>query len=82
MHVPGWPPYTTQAGDLLRDLLDQMGADVTLDRVGLTVEGSGDLYGIDADLLALRSDQADLGHPNAVVDARFCGDGVSSFDVV
>ncbi len=50
VHLPGWPQYTTQAGDLLRDLLDQMGADVTLDRDGLTVEGTGDLYGIDADL--------------------------------
>jgi 3-phosphoshikimate 1-carboxyvinyltransferase len=48
--VPGWPQYTTQAGDLLRDLLDQMGADVTLDREGLTVQGTGELYGIDADL--------------------------------
>jgi 3-phosphoshikimate 1-carboxyvinyltransferase len=27
-----------------------MGADVTLDREGLTVEGTGELYGIDADL--------------------------------
>ena len=35
--VPGWPQYTTQAGDELRDLLDQMGADVSLDREGLTV---------------------------------------------
>ncbi len=50
VHVPGWPQYTTQAGDLLRDLLDQMGADVTLDRSGLTVVGNGELYGIDADL--------------------------------
>jgi len=50
VHVPGWPQYTTQAGDLLRDLLDQMGADVTLDRNGLTVQGTGELYGIDADL--------------------------------
>jgi 3-phosphoshikimate 1-carboxyvinyltransferase len=50
VHVPGWPQYTTQAGDQLRDLLDQMGAEVNLDRDGLTVSGSGDLYGIDADL--------------------------------
>jgi len=50
--VPGWPQYTTQAGDALRDLLDQMGCDVTLDREGLTVEGTGELYGIDADLHA------------------------------
>ena len=50
VRVPGWPQYTTQAGDQLRDLLDQMGADVSLDRDGLTVQGTGDLYGIDADL--------------------------------
>jgi 3-phosphoshikimate 1-carboxyvinyltransferase len=50
VRVPGWPQYTTQAGDLLRDLLDQMGAEVTLDRDGLTVEGTGELYGVDADL--------------------------------
>ncbi len=48
--VPGWPQWTTQAGDALRDLLDSMGADVSLDRHGLTVRGTGDLYGIDADL--------------------------------
>jgi 3-phosphoshikimate 1-carboxyvinyltransferase len=50
VRVPDWPQYTTQAGDLLRDLLDQMGAEVNLDRDGLTVEGTGELYGIDADL--------------------------------
>jgi 3-phosphoshikimate 1-carboxyvinyltransferase len=50
--VPGWPQYTTQAGDALRDLLDQMGCDVSLDREGLTVSGTGELYGIDADLHA------------------------------
>jgi 3-phosphoshikimate 1-carboxyvinyltransferase len=48
--VPGWPQYTTQAGDALRDLLDQMGCDVALDRDGLTVAGSGELFGVDADL--------------------------------
>jgi 3-phosphoshikimate 1-carboxyvinyltransferase len=50
--VPGWPQYTTQAGDALRDLLDQMGAEVSLERGGLTVSGTGELYGIDADLRA------------------------------
>ncbi len=50
--VLGWPQYTTQAGDAVRDLLDEMGADVSLDRDGLTVTGTGDLYGIDADLHA------------------------------
>ena len=51
--VPGWPQYTTQAGDGIRDLLDAMGADVTLDREGLTVQGNGELYGVDADLHAV-----------------------------
>ncbi|MEW1953923.1 3-phosphoshikimate 1-carboxyvinyltransferase [Terrabacter sp. NPDC080008] len=48
--VPGWPQHTTQAGDLLREILDSMGADVRLDRTGLTVTGSGELVGIDIDL--------------------------------
>jgi 3-phosphoshikimate 1-carboxyvinyltransferase len=50
VRVSGWPQYTTQAGDELRDLLDSMGAEVSLDRDGLTVAGTGELYGIDADL--------------------------------
>jgi 3-phosphoshikimate 1-carboxyvinyltransferase len=48
--VPAWPQWTTQAGDAMRDVLDQMGAEVTLDRDGLTVRGTGELYGIEADL--------------------------------
>lgn len=47
--VPDWPQRTTQAGDLMRDLLDEMGAQVSLDRDGLTVAGE-ELFGIDADL--------------------------------
>jgi len=50
VRVPGWPQHTTQAGDLLREILDSMGADVRLDRTGLTVTGSGELVGIDIDL--------------------------------
>ncbi|WP_344255809.1 3-phosphoshikimate 1-carboxyvinyltransferase [Terrabacter carboxydivorans] len=50
VRVPGWPQHTTQAGDLLREILDSMGADVRLDRSGLTVTGSGELVGIDIDL--------------------------------
>ncbi len=50
VHVPGWPHRTTQAGDGLRDILDAMGADVTLDRTGLTVVGGGPVEGIDVDL--------------------------------
>jgi 3-phosphoshikimate 1-carboxyvinyltransferase len=50
VRVPGWPQYTTQAGDLMREILDMMGADVRLDRAGLTVQGTGELVGIDIDL--------------------------------
>lgn len=50
VRVPGWPQHTTQAGDLLREILDTMGADVRLDRSGLTVTGTGELVGIDIDL--------------------------------
>lgn len=52
VRVPGWPGTTTQAGDHLRDLLDQMGAEVTLEPDGLTVTGTGEIYGLDADLSA------------------------------
>ena len=48
--VADWPQRTTQAGDGWRDLLDQMGAEVALPQEGLTVPGTGELYGIDADL--------------------------------
>lgn len=48
--VAGWPSRTTQAGDGIRDILDAMGADVTLDRAGLTVAGNGDIEGVDVDL--------------------------------
>jgi 3-phosphoshikimate 1-carboxyvinyltransferase len=50
VRVPDWPQHTTQAGDALRDILDGMGADVSLDRSGLTVTGTGDIEGIDVDL--------------------------------
>lgn len=48
--VPGWPVPTTQAGDALRGLLADMGADVALGPDGLTVTGSGELRGLHADL--------------------------------
>ncbi|AKT52697.1 3-phosphoshikimate 1-carboxyvinyltransferase [Arsenicicoccus sp. oral taxon 190] len=49
VHVPGWPRFTTQAGDHVRLVFEQMGADVELDRDGLTVTGRA-LHGIDVDL--------------------------------
>ena len=50
MHVPGWPQYTTQGGDFVRDVLDMMGAEVVLDRTGLTVTAGDGIGGIDVDL--------------------------------
>lgn len=50
VHLPGWPQFTTQAGDAIRDILDAMGADVSLGREGLTVTGTGEAVGIDLDL--------------------------------
>ena len=50
VRVPGWPQHTTQAGDLIRDLLDEMGADVTLARDGLTVSAVDGFSGVDVDL--------------------------------
>jgi len=48
--VRDWPRVTTQAGDVLRDLLARMGCSVVLDDAGLTVSGEGRVAGLDADL--------------------------------
>ncbi|WP_328842292.1 3-phosphoshikimate 1-carboxyvinyltransferase [Nakamurella leprariae] len=48
--VPDWPSSTTQAGDAIRDVLTQMGAEVALDDDGLTVTGPDRLQGVDLDL--------------------------------
>ncbi len=48
--VRAWPRSTTQAGDVLRDLLARMGCSVDLDDAGLTVTGHGSIAGLDADL--------------------------------
>ena len=55
--VPDWPRHTTQAGDVLRPVLEGFGASVELDRAGLTVtappsgpSGHPSLCGIDVDL--------------------------------
>jgi 3-phosphoshikimate 1-carboxyvinyltransferase len=48
--VRDWPDQTTQAGDLVRDLLQQMGCEVVRDASGLTVTGDGQIRGIDVDL--------------------------------
>src|SRR6266568_2629253 len=48
--VPGWPIATTQPGDRLRGLLTAMGGRCTLSTEGLTVQGTGRIHGLDADL--------------------------------
>ncbi|UVT27435.1 3-phosphoshikimate 1-carboxyvinyltransferase [Rhodococcus pyridinivorans] len=48
--VPLWPESTTQAGDAIRGILEQMGAEVTWADGTLTVRGPGELRGIDVDL--------------------------------
>jgi 3-phosphoshikimate 1-carboxyvinyltransferase len=50
LRVPGWPQHTTQAGDAIRDIFDAMGADVLLERSGLTVRGNEQISGLDVDL--------------------------------
>jgi 3-phosphoshikimate 1-carboxyvinyltransferase len=48
--VRDWPEQTTQAGDVIRDLLKRMGCDVSLGARGLTVTGGAHIRGIDVDL--------------------------------
>lgn len=48
--VPRWPQRTTQAGDAIRGILEQMGADVALSDGTLTVRGPEQLRGLDVDL--------------------------------
>jgi 3-phosphoshikimate 1-carboxyvinyltransferase len=50
VRVPGWPEHTTQAGDAIRNIFDAMGADVLLERSGLTVTGDRQISGLDVDL--------------------------------
>lgn len=48
--IPHWPSTTTQPGDALRDLLTRMGASISLDGTGLTINGTGAIHGIEVDL--------------------------------
>jgi 3-phosphoshikimate 1-carboxyvinyltransferase len=48
--VRDWPASTTQAGDGLRDILEQLGCTAVLSDDGLTVTGPARLEGIDVDL--------------------------------
>ncbi|MEE2047676.1 3-phosphoshikimate 1-carboxyvinyltransferase, partial [Nocardiopsis tropica] len=48
--VEGWPVRTTQPGDELRSLFTRMGGEVTWSEGGLTLRGTGEVRGIEADL--------------------------------
>lgn len=50
VQIPDWPMHTSQPGDAIRELLERMGASVTLDDRGLTVSMDGAIAGIDVDL--------------------------------
>lgn len=48
--IADWPKTTTQPGDQLRSIFTQMGAKTSMDERGLTLSGTGVIYGIDIDL--------------------------------
>lgn len=48
--LAGWPARTTQPGAALPELLTRCGAAYHLDDGGLTLAGSGEIHGIEADL--------------------------------
>lgn len=50
VRIPGWPATTTQPGAYYPELLTRMGAAYTLEDGVLTVTGTGEIRGIDADL--------------------------------
>jgi 3-phosphoshikimate 1-carboxyvinyltransferase len=50
VRVPNWPHRTHQAGDQIRGILAEFGAEVTLRGDGLVVQGTGHLHGVDLDL--------------------------------
>jgi 3-phosphoshikimate 1-carboxyvinyltransferase len=48
--IADWPKQTTQPGDQLREILTQMGAQVSFSSDGLTITGGESIHGIDIDL--------------------------------
>jgi len=48
--IADWPTATTQPGDQLREILQQMGAQVSQSAEGLTITGTDAIHGIDIDL--------------------------------
>ena len=48
--IPGWPSSTTQVGDEFDGILQQMGAKIIRENGGLSIEGTGQIHGINIDL--------------------------------
>lgn len=48
--VTGWPTSTTQVGDEFDGILQQMGATIIRDELGLTISSDGSIHGLDIDL--------------------------------
>jgi len=48
--IADWPKQTTQPGDQLREILTQMGAQISINNEGLTLTGGKTIHGIDIDL--------------------------------
>ena len=48
--IQGWPESTTQVGDEFDGILQRMGAKITREAGGLSIEGTGKIHGIDIDL--------------------------------
>lgn len=48
--IADWPEETTQPGDQLRTILALMGADISINKDGLTLSSDGTIHGIDIDL--------------------------------
>jgi len=48
--IADWPKATTQPGDQLREILTQMGAQVSFGTDGLTITGKDSIHGIDIEL--------------------------------
>jgi 3-phosphoshikimate 1-carboxyvinyltransferase len=48
--IADWPLNTTQPGDQLKIILARMGADISMNSIGLTLTGTGSIHGIDIDL--------------------------------
>ena len=48
--IKDWPMSTTQPGDQLRDILQEMGAEIELTGSGLNIKSNGQIKGIERDL--------------------------------